>query len=496
MFRRRKIIGIAKDKEGFRTASVLVRGKKVELGILAPKESLEGIGQEKGDVTVTGLAGSQLLIRHFSSSLKTKKALRKTIPFQLEAALPYALDEVVVKPVYTVKKEGAEALFFIAAMRYLEEHLQEWEVVDPDVVSALPVALYRFARFSCPTATSYLILHLGEEETEVLSVIDQQLRRYVTLPLGQAAFVQACCQDKLLGKQGESLDLLELDKETAPQVAKKLTEWKAHLSRALLFFEQKGEKKALSQVFLTGETDFFSGWEAWLARELSLSLIPLDLACDYDAKTVRRYASALGLSLDAAYHDKVSVQFRQREFASQVLVKRVARLVATTGLASLGTAAVALVGVYASAKYKKEALWKKCQTVMAYYEESLPELKKAARAQTLEEGLRQVDRAVRGGKKKKALEALPPPVTKVMAKLASHPKLCRQEGAQKIKIWAVDYRQDQQPHLKLAFHSPVAEWARDFHDAVMEDQSWVDNSKKITWDRQGDLYEMAFYLKK
>ncbi len=496
MFWRRKIIGIVKEGGGFLTASVLARGAHIEIGALASKESLEGIGREKGDMTVTGIAGRHLLVRHFPSSLKTKTALRKTVPFQLEAALPYRLDEVVVKPVYTVKKEGAEALFFIVALRYLDEHLQEWAEVDPDVFSAVPVALYRFARFSCPAAISYLIVHLGEEETEVLAVVDQQLRRYVTLPLGRAAFDQACCDDKVLGGKERPLALLELDNKALPHVAKKLAEWKAQLSRALLFFEQKGEKKALGQVLLTGETAFFSGWEAWLARELSLAFFPLELASDYDAKTVRRYAIALGLALDVACDDKLSVQFRQREFVSQGLVKRVARLIATTGLASLAIAAVALVGVYASAKHKKAALWKKCQTVIAYYEESLPALKQAAQAQTLEAGLRQIERAVGKNKKKTVLAALPPRVTKVMAKLATHPKLCRQEGAQKIKICAVDYTHGEHPQIKLVFNSPVAEWARDFHDAMMEDQNWVDSSQKMTWDRQGDLYEMAFYLKK
>ena len=512
--KRRHVIGMIRENDHFRLASLIIDRKKVEIDFLAHKKSLEVLDDLRKSkmMVVTGIAGKHLLIRHLHSPLKKKRALRKTFPFQLEAAIPYGLDDVVIKPVYRSGKEEAAALFFVVAKGYLAEHLESWEQVDPECVSAVPMALYRFSRFVCPTAASYFILHVGKRETEIVSVIEAKISRSVTLSLGTDSFLDAYLKDNPCDKEKQQITTVSLDqvdREVFPELSALLKRWETEIIRAQSFLSEKGGRKTLDQVLVTGEVGHPLQLGKWLFdHQLStFSLLEVPNYREYDAATLKHYAVPIGLSLDAAKEDEMSIQFRQGHFASPRLLKKTKRKLGQSVFLCLGLVCLVFLWMHFSFKGRERALHRKLDEMIAYYGESLPTLGKEKNRGALAIRIQRINALLKRYQKSDKIFATPPLVINLLFYLAMHPKLNRAEEDQKITICSIDYEwispptgsrseQKDQIEVRLVFHSPQAEWAREFHDAMVEDDTIVDGESDIDWNRKGDRYEMAFHLKK
>ncbi|MCB1080260.1 MAG: hypothetical protein KDK69_00420, partial [Chlamydiia bacterium] len=137
-------------------------------------------------LVVAGVDGHDLLIRQLRSPLRKKQALHKTLPFQLEALIPYSLDEVIVKPIYIREKEETLGTFFTVPKKFFEKFLHTYQErgMDPEWVSVVPMALLRFGEFTCPDAPSLVIFHVGKIRTQIISVKMGMIESHLTLPMG------------------------------------------------------------------------------------------------------------------------------------------------------------------------------------------------------------------------------------------------------------------------------------------------------------------------
>ena len=100
----------------------------------------------------------------------------------------------------------------------------------------------------------------------------------------------------------------------------------------------------------------------------------------------------------------------------------------------------------------------------------------------------------------------PPLVADVLAFLSDHPKLSRQEGEKKMEINHLSYELLEYPSIQepfqsykvkvsIVFTSPESGWAREFHDAMIEETDWIDQEGEITWAREQNAYTLSFILR-
>src|SRR5690554_2098356 len=105
-----EFVGIQKENHFCRLAYLSKVHGEIVIQCLEKAQSSPEV--KKNLSTVTAIEGQDLLVRHLSSPLKKRRALQKTLPFQLEPLIPYSLDEVIIKLLFYRGEGETEAHFF------------------------------------------------------------------------------------------------------------------------------------------------------------------------------------------------------------------------------------------------------------------------------------------------------------------------------------------------------------------------------------------------
>ncbi len=118
---------------------------------------LEGYGpiqkniSQKNTISVTGLESNEVILRNLSLKLKSKREVLSALPFQVENLLPYPYEDLLLLPKVKTSPEGSEISLLATSKSALSKHL---DGIDSDVVSCVPLALYRYARHYFPQSPS------------------------------------------------------------------------------------------------------------------------------------------------------------------------------------------------------------------------------------------------------------------------------------------------------------------------------------------------------
>lgn len=469
-----EFVGIQKESHFCRLAYLSkVRGEIVIQCLEKEQPSPE---IKKNLSTVTGIEGQDLLVRHLISPLKKSRALKKTLPFQLEPLIPYSLDEVIIKPLFYIGDDKTEAQFFCVPKKALEKHLQSFQQfgIDPDWVTTVPSALARFVTFVAPDESSLIVFHIGMRKIQLISIHDHKLFSHVTLHIG-------------------AKDLSDGD---SAKIVEKL---KREVDRALCFMDHKevvsgkrkvlfcGEKAKEVEVLLEGE-DFL------------LAPIEIEGHRGFSGESVRPYAVPIGLALDALINDSTSIQLRQEDYIPKRTYANLKKGLVQGGV--LAGMLFLLALTFSTLLYsKKEAnLIEEISDLMTYYESGIPSLNGGIKGKHLEEVLTDLNRKLRVPKNGEHLYQSPPLIADLLAFISTHPQL---EG---IDVKRLDYTLTRYPTIKnpsdsyrpkvhLIFTTPEAKRARAFHDALIDDEQFVDGNGEIEWKRNEDEYEIAFFLR-
>ncbi|MCB1107572.1 MAG: hypothetical protein KDK76_05715 [Chlamydiia bacterium] len=468
-------VGVYREGSEIHLACLSRAGGEVVIGRL--DKGQEALLSKKDSYIVTGIEGQELLIRHLKSPLKSERALHKTLPFQLEALIPYKLDDVVVKPIYIPDEKETEALFFTVSKKNLCKHLtqSQEEGVHPRWVSAVPMALARFAALTCPQHMALIVFYVGASNIQLVSLKEGKVLSHLTLHMGFNDF-----------KQGKS-----------QKVVAKL---KREVDRAFCFLAHKEKIQEEREVLFCGQ----------MAEEIE-SLLIEDEGCllkgikgeglgNFTWEEMSTFAVPIGLAIDALKNDRMSIQFLQGEFSSKRCIggikKKLIRGASLAGALFL----TVLMGSQLYFGKKEKTLLREVSALTERYVEDLPHLKKVQSKDHIELVLQDINQALRVGGGKNNTFSSPPLVSHVLAFLSTHPLL---EG---IEVTHFEYglktyptleapKEGYLPKVKLIFISPEAKKARAFHDAIVEDETIVDNNREIEWNRNENTYEISFYLR-
>ena len=468
-----EVIGIHKEESNIRLACMKqVRG---EISIEFLEKQRDLFFTKKDPFIVTGIEGQDLLLRKLATPLKKERALTKTLPFQLEALIPYQLSEVVVKPIYFPDDEGTEAVFFTVSKKHLSAHIENYdeEGLSPDWVSTTPMALSRFANYVCPETLNLIVFHTGKDKIQIVSIQKGLIASHLTLHLGARDF-----------EGGKDQKLIE--------------KLKREVDRAFCFLDHKNQLDEERKILFCGEMAL--DMEGLVSDAMNMTPVYGDGRGEHSYSEICRFAIPMGLALDALKNDERSIQFRQGDYISQ---KGLSFLKKKLLIGAVSACAIFICGAVTSHIYfthKEKGMIRHIKGLIGAYQTALPSLRMIDTGSKVQEVVDDVNRALYASKGKENYFAPPPLVSDLLAFLSDHP------NGKDIEITKVDYelishpsfdhpREAFLPKVKLHFHTEDAKKARMFHDAIVDDESFVDGSREIDWKRNNEQYEITFYLR-
>ncbi|MCI5051673.1 MAG: hypothetical protein MRY21_00885 [Simkaniaceae bacterium] len=408
---------------------------------------------------VIGMPSDQIFIRQLSFPIKNRRALMKTLPFQLESVVPF-YDSPDARVVTLVKKsdEGFQVTPFAFMRAHLLEQIETYKEIgfDAEWVSCIPQALLRFARYVCPHAESGLVIFVGRCETHILSYIDGKIDVALNLHKGAAELANERFQQELIRSV------------------------KYCLSR-----DTRGKVEGLLQL----------GAAKFQSIDLGVEQMAISNGTIFSNEELKEFAVEVGLGIDVVAKDSETLQLRGVPDVAPQHMKKVKNYVKVA--LCLSVACSALLGVmgYGQIRRVQHNLVKRLEVATG---------KKVEASAQADEWISLIDRERRNLKRRGPsvhFHKAPVPVTELLNWISTHPDL--QEG---FEVDRLSYSLESYPNLAHPLHpfkvkvdltfranSPLL--ARDFHQSLMSEEKIVDVKETIHWERGEKGYHCSFYLK-
>lgn len=450
---------IAFHLDGKKLKLAHIQGDKKNFNLLKT-DSLEAAvkplyieNQKKSYTLVTGIDSWNLFLREFSFNLRFKREILSILPFQMESQFPYPLDQLILAPIFHKKKESTTAVsLFAVTKEHLSEHLQYFQNslgIDPDIVSSIPNALFRFATHFFPNHPSIIVYHLGLEKSSYIAISDGKI---------------LLSQTQNFGALSSQLDSFEKDLERVCSYIKK--KCPPSITELVLAGEDHGHLPFLSKIF----SHYFT-----LLESKEMAAIPI------------------GLCLDALQQDHKSMQFRAGSFISEKRAQKRAARIKTFLVASACLFFIIFTSGHFLIKKKEKQIFSTLNTVYDCPDED-----------SLETALTQLESSLSKNKTTPFSFSLTvPKVSDLLVWLSSHPKLKSAEGEAQIlglRYQLMKYPQLESPSIpyearvELEFSTASPRLAREFHEALMKGDSFINAKKEIEWNSNQDHYRTSFYL--
>ena len=452
------------------------------------KDLAREFGSLEETLKVTALETEHVLIRPIDLTLTKDKDIDAVLEFQAEPLLPYESEEALLdRQMIERKADGTRISLFAVKLEYMVEHLKRFNDLglNPEAVSASPAALALFARQFSPIEGPHAIVHISAKTT--------------------------CC---VLVNNGTVLAARHApgsDKLNAQQV-----------SQALLSLSHN-ESGVADQILLTGtslENKQLAKLTACLNRPLAT---PVPTAnSPFSASDLQQHAIAIGLGIGCLPSEKQGVNFRQKTCAYPQPWRRfrkkltsyfvlIGALTATLIMANntrfrkqeveLRQQYVNLLGVLKETpeSFESEFLGKQSNSGSTTNQLSAGEI--GTRVEYIREKLK-------GTADIFPLEPNVAKVSELLAWLSSHPQVVGEPGSngEGITLDALSYQMTRRPDFSrkrekyqvkvdLEFSATSPREAREFHDALITPNAFIDPKGDVKWGSSRGRYKASFFLK-
>lgn len=508
-----QILGIYFDKPFLRVALIEKGRKRTEILYLKcfSIDELENVKQLYNG-TFTGkicsaLSAKNFLVRPLEIKTCSPRHLEQIISFQSDAITHLPQSEILSVPhILNKGKEKTDLLLFTATRNAIAEHLQEWEKykLDPDCVTTTPLALIRFVKWKNPDLQDVFIVDLSSQEWTCVYMEKGALKKVHFVDGGVEALLGELWKDRkniLFPKEvkgvAKQIDLLQLKTSLNLHLSTKLNAMKQDLAKIIYsFFSQSGPKP----IIFTGRVDAFGQMREYLMEAVKesvshqISILP---------KEEEKYAVPIGLSLE---YGPESLQFRKQEFFPKKHWKRAGVYSLYLLFASFCISA-ALIGVsHYTVDARKQEMISYLRNYLNRWDPSL--LSSIFSHPNEEEILRKWNQVVSSNAKDLPYLMQSPKVAEILSWLYQHPVLL-ESGLEKnpieikfLRYQLVQYpkidspREPYQAKVEIEFKTKSALVARKFHENLLQDNTFVDNSQEVQWEALENMYRVSFFIKK
>lgn len=508
-----QILGITLDKLYFRLALVEKTQKRSEILYLksffisevdAVKQLYKG--PFKGKIC-SCIPTKNLLMRELNISANTTKHLEQIIAFQTDATSHLNESEFLSIPVIVEKtKEKTSTVLFTALRSSIREHLDllQKNQIDPDLVTASPLALINYLKWKMPHIQDAFIVDLGSDEWTCVCMEKGNLKKFHSITGGIESLLEALWEDRkkiLIPKEitgiAKQIDLLQLKTALNSQLSERMTAMRKELARVIFSFSNSLGQKPL---FFTGRVDAFGQLQEFLEEAIADSVSPNLM--EELPKEEQKHAISIGLAIG---YDQKPVQFLQEEFFPKKTWKKM-------GLASLYLGVASLLFSFGLIGFSNFFLHSKSQEMITSLRSSLNEWDRTLASEIFlpkkeEEILERWNKAIKVHSKDYAYIMQSPKVAEVLSWIYQHPCILgTQEDQDPIEIRAIRYQLVQYPKLdsprdpyqakiEMEFKTSSPLHARKFHEAIYQGDGWADNTQDIQWETTDNLYRISFYIK-
>ncbi len=428
-----------------------------------------------------------ILIRPLDLKLKKEKALLSVLPFEAEPLLPFPIEEAVLT---FAKRETlgqtTHLSLFAARQESVELALENWEEVgvDPDYLFPESQGLATLCKAVLPEeekTTTTFVIHFGEES--VIALLQKN-----GVPLG--------------------IHTVHLDQEGL----------KLELERILLSLSKQFKSLDISGVFFTGKVTEYQELKKELLLRLQIDEVLPEETFGLEEKEILLFAIPVGLALTTQDKTLDNVNLRKDSFAPSNPWKPYVKPLYTYGAACLLLLVSLFLFSKATISYELRELQQSYNTLLRVVDLPSKEVEfefPSGAKQLSDLSFDEIQSRVSWIQKKVAKdpEYFPlypdvPNLSDLLAWLGSHPyaKAPAPGEAPLIEIQSLQYTLVKRPDSKkkrekyrvkvdLEFQTGTPKNAREFHEALLKPNDFVDPKTEVKWNASQNLYRTTFFLK-
>ena len=499
---------------------------------IADKQLLQRM---KKALVVTAMPTQDVLMRPLSLKVKKEKDIDSILPFQAEPLLPYPVENAVLDRLLLSKdKEGADVAFFAVRKDHLAEEIKRWNAleIDPEVITAAPVALALFAKNFAKSETPYFVLYLGYTQAFCLLIDEGKLLAAQALPVKMESLAIALAEDEDLPLADTRVKLADPGfvfppLEDHPFLENALETMRTSLSRITLALGKQLKGREAGSLLMLG--DLPTGLKEQFSAALNKPLLQLTPPPEFkmEERDLERFALCIGEALSARPGTQEQINFRQQEFQFPDRWKRLKQPVLIYLLLCIGIALALFIYSKAEVGYEEgqvrlhylellQIMNKPYEQFERQYLSKFSTDKEAASGELhdvaalsteeLKKRLSYLEKELQATPQVYPLQPNTPLVSDLLAWIATHASFKGKDGEAGLQIESLNYtivkrpepskkQEKYQVKVELEFSSPTPKMAREFHDALIAPNDIVDPKGEIKWNSSHDHYRTSFYLK-
>ncbi len=495
------------------------------------------LGLSSKALVVTSIDANEALIRPLEVKLKKISDIDAVLGFQAEPILPYPLEACLLDRIKVSQNSEGTLLTLLAVKKeHVQRSLEQWKNlgIEPEVVATVPSSLVAYSRFALQDDLSTVfILHLGDDQTSCTFAKEGKLVASKATHHGVAslkdAYRKECgvMDEVLFEKEFSTFNWSTIDPQVFPATAQKLKTYSIEIEKLVFALMKQARELEIPPILVTGEGSENSELASFLPKGFHGKQLPLSpkVINKFSESELNSQAITIGEALTAlgSYEDQVN--FLQEEFAYSHPWKRLMKplfiyLMLCLGLAlafyTFGKSYIAseenmVRGKYAELlstmhkpypDFEKEIAEKNDggtqQDIPALESLTLDEI--GDRVSLLEKELKQVPDLF-------PLTPNVPKVSDVIAWLSVHPNIVgKDRSSPLIIIEGLSYVLVKRPELnkkqekyqakvEIDFTSANATAAREFHDALLLPNNFIDPKAEVKWTNNKGRYRATFILK-
>jgi type IV pilus assembly protein PilM len=483
----------------------------------------------------TALDGHDVLIRSLTLPLTKEKDIDSALAFQAEPILPYSVDEALLARQTLQKNEETTDLTLLATRKkLLESHLEQWQAleIEPETVGCVQSALCQFAKSYLEQDKAYLLFHMQERSSTCVLVNDGKLISSLSQSDGLHLLYHAYAADAE-GKKDfpyfDQIDFSMLNQKEMPRLSEAVNRLQKMVAMMGLALVKDLYGKPCEGVIVTGEIATLKGLEKPLAALLKQPIVHCIPQDNYSAHEMQCHAVSLGLAIGSLPQETLQFNFRQQELSYPKPWLRLAKPMAIYFAVMIGlSAAFYLFGQTYIAK-EEDQIKQSYVNLLSNMNKSYDQFERSYLTKNpgekkegdltpigqlsrdeLQNRLHFLQKDLLAAPDSFPLFANIPRVSDLLAWLNQHPAVIEKnaDGSTQTRIQLDDlsYTLVKRPmqgkkadkyqvKVEMEFSSPTPKWAREFHDALIAPNDWVDGKSEVKWSSNRGKYKTSFFLK-
>jgi len=143
-------------------------------------DALKGLVEQvdlKCDTCITSISGEHISYRNLEMPFRDPKKLRKTVPFEIEAMVPFSIDDLVIDFIVSDQSDQNEILAAYVKKSFVSEYLTSLKSyeIDPDIldIRCVPIATWLLKQQGIPN--DGLLLEIGEKRTTMILYLERHI---------------------------------------------------------------------------------------------------------------------------------------------------------------------------------------------------------------------------------------------------------------------------------------------------------------------------------